>query len=425
MTHDERTLERAARSWIEDGPRRAPDHVLDAALRTIATTPQERDWLPRRFSTMTYPARLGVAAAIGALLVGGVALTFSRPGDPSIGAQPTPTPTPSPVSAAPTTAYNDHADYQGRLLVQHLGNAPDGSESDATDGNYDTRRLFLMDPDGSNVEELAPNQPPEGKLHADVASDYSKVAFQDNGEVPRVHEVNLDGSGFRTITDCACAEGQPAYSPDMRRLAFVRWEGDSGTIGVRDLVTNEVTLLEQTTASSPDGAEGEWPEHPSWSPDGSQVIYALLHYDATGTVTSSRILRIDVETRAVEDLEVPPELFFGEPRYSPDGSLILLASGSAETTLGRAWGDVYTVRPDGTDLTILTDRLSSAPEDRVINEGTGASWTPDGRILFFGLNHHWIMNADGSEMKVWDAAQPDLAEDPVGYSYTAFWVPEG
>ena len=118
MTHDDRSLERAARSWIEDGPRRAPDHVVDAALRSIATTSQERDWLPRRFPTMTIPARLGVAAVVGVLLVGGVALTANRPSAPSIGANPTLTPTAAPTASPSPSLLNDHSDYAGRLLVQ-------------------------------------------------------------------------------------------------------------------------------------------------------------------------------------------------------------------------------------------------------------------------------------------------------------------
>ena len=40
---DDRSLERAARSWLEEGPTRAPDRPVDAALARIQTTRQERD----------------------------------------------------------------------------------------------------------------------------------------------------------------------------------------------------------------------------------------------------------------------------------------------------------------------------------------------------------------------------------------------
>ena len=77
---DDRSLERAARSWLETGPVEAPDHAVEAALLRIKTTPQERDWhVPWRNRPMTMTARLvaaAIAIAIGA--VGGALVL--RPG---------------------------------------------------------------------------------------------------------------------------------------------------------------------------------------------------------------------------------------------------------------------------------------------------------------------------------------------------------
>ena len=41
--NDDRSLERAARSWLEAGPTQAPDRAVEAALLQIETTSQERD----------------------------------------------------------------------------------------------------------------------------------------------------------------------------------------------------------------------------------------------------------------------------------------------------------------------------------------------------------------------------------------------
>jgi hypothetical protein len=99
---DDRSLERAARSWIEVGPTRAPDGAVEAALARIQTTPQERDWLPWRFPQMFTPARVAVAAVLGVLLLGGAYLTIDRLGQPAVGV-PGPSPSPSPtVSPSPT-----------------------------------------------------------------------------------------------------------------------------------------------------------------------------------------------------------------------------------------------------------------------------------------------------------------------------------
>ncbi len=94
---DDRSLERSARSWIEEGLTAAPPHAVEAALLRIETTPQERDWhVPWRFRTMTLPARLVAAAVIGALVIAGaVALGGLGAGRSA----PTPTPTTAPSSA--------------------------------------------------------------------------------------------------------------------------------------------------------------------------------------------------------------------------------------------------------------------------------------------------------------------------------------
>ena len=41
---DDRSLERAARAWLELGPNRAPEHAVQAALERIEQTSQERHW---------------------------------------------------------------------------------------------------------------------------------------------------------------------------------------------------------------------------------------------------------------------------------------------------------------------------------------------------------------------------------------------
>jgi hypothetical protein len=104
---DDRSLERAARSWLEEGPSDAPPHAADAVLDRIAVTPQERDWhIPWRNDLMTQPARV-VAIAAAFVVVIGVAIVVIRPmADPGgVGSIPSPTATassPSPTVVPPT-----------------------------------------------------------------------------------------------------------------------------------------------------------------------------------------------------------------------------------------------------------------------------------------------------------------------------------
>jgi hypothetical protein len=104
---DDRSLERAARSWIEEGPTRAPDRSVQAALHTIDSTPQERDLrVPWRLPGMNPMTRLAMMAVVAILVVGGAVLALrptSNTGGPT-GPSPTvvPTQSPPPATAQPS-----------------------------------------------------------------------------------------------------------------------------------------------------------------------------------------------------------------------------------------------------------------------------------------------------------------------------------
>ena len=102
--NDDRSLERAARSWIEAGPTQAPDHVVDAALLLVQTTPQERGLrAPWRLPTMNAPYLRLAGAALAAVVAVGVASFALGPGS-NVGGPPAATPTGSPApSKAPVT----------------------------------------------------------------------------------------------------------------------------------------------------------------------------------------------------------------------------------------------------------------------------------------------------------------------------------
>jgi len=100
---DDRSIERSARAWLELGPTQAPDHAVEAALRTIDTTAQERDLrIPWRFPTMNPLARIAVLVTIAVVAVG-AGLYLMQPSRSSVGPQPSPTPRALPSQAAVQT----------------------------------------------------------------------------------------------------------------------------------------------------------------------------------------------------------------------------------------------------------------------------------------------------------------------------------
>ena len=94
-------LERELDAFLAAGVERAPDHVVDAAIRDVARTDQELVWRPRwRGTSMIKLAGLAAAAAI-AVLVG--ALLLTRTPTTGVGGPPPGTGQPSPsASVTPT-----------------------------------------------------------------------------------------------------------------------------------------------------------------------------------------------------------------------------------------------------------------------------------------------------------------------------------
>lgn len=104
--NDDRSLERAARSWIEAGPTQAPDRPVEAALRQIKTTQQERDLrIPWRLPTMTLVPRMAALAVVAAVALGGAILLAGR--GSGVGSQPTPSPAPTPMTLAAYRSARD------------------------------------------------------------------------------------------------------------------------------------------------------------------------------------------------------------------------------------------------------------------------------------------------------------------------------
>ena len=104
---------------------------------------------------------------------------------------------------------------------------------------------------------------------------------------------NAIGGGRVNWVHCgASMDAAPAYSPDGKRIAFVRATETSSVLAIRDLATGGVTTLDSTRSSSSD----VWLDEPSWSPDGRQIVYDKVHRDAAqDKVTDTRILIVNAD----------------------------------------------------------------------------------------------------------------------------------
>jgi Tol biopolymer transport system component len=259
-----------------------------------------------------------------------------------------------------------------------------------------------------------------------LSKDKLKLVYTEKAINSSIAIINAaDFSGYTRIYDPATsgvdptliAKGlagafQPTWSPDRQWVAFgvgqwfltraagpgriARIKADGSMHGVPDFLT--------------DGSINSG--FPSYSPDGSKLVYRVW----SPTVTGLRI--IDLTTRAITVLTTALD---NTPGWSPDGSKIVFTRKLVDPSDPNKFNyDVHTIKPDGTGLKRLTTGGANDAH---------AVWTWDGRIMFSsGIYGHrdelslydntfqpdgqnWVMNADGSSPHpitdtLWEEAMP-------------------
>ena len=143
------------------------------------------------------------------------------------------------------------------------------------------------------------------------------------------------------------------------------------------------------------------------APDGQQIVYhKVIHDAAQDRVVDSNIFIVNADGSGLHELALPDGTPWGDADWSPDGSRIVFGSYPIRV-LANAKSEVYSVRPDGTDLQQLTR----------LGVGSGApSWTSDGaHIFFWGLQTFFLMDPDGGNAKAINRA--DLVFDNDGYGF--------
>lgn len=104
----------------------------------------------------------------------------------------------------------------------------------------------------------------------DVSPDGSKIAYAavHEGSLD-IHVMNIDGTDVVRLTDDERYEGQPRWSPDGERIAFV--VGEDRSVGVNDY---EIFVMNADgTGRAAVTADDHRNQVPSWSPDGSRILF--------------------------------------------------------------------------------------------------------------------------------------------------------
>ena len=205
--------------------------------------------------------------------------------------------------------------------------------------------------------------------------------------------MDADGSNKqRVFTAPSGAAFAPAWSPDGQSIAF----GLGGYLQSRKtkpaklmIVRRDGTGARELTGDTLNAG------FPSWSPDGKRIVYRVWGGETWGL----RILNLEDHSVHVLTTE-----YDNLPFWSPDGSLIAFTRKHESNNF-----DIYTIRPDGTDLRQLTTTPANDAH---------AVWTADSKYLLWNSGIYgfkdeaalydntfqpyggiFIMRADGSDKR--------------------------
>ena len=252
-----------------------------------------------------------------------------------------------------------------------------------------------------------------------LSADRKQLVYTEKAMGSAIAVMNPDFTGYRRIYDPATSGAnpemvmkglagafQPTWSPDRQWVAF----GVGQWFFTRAMGAGTIMRIKA------DGSANAG--FPSYSPDGRKLVYRLWSPKDKGL----RIL--DLETRQTTVLTTDPD---NVPGWSPDGTKIVFTRKLVDAKDPNKFNfDVFTIRPDGSDL----KRLTTGPSN-----DAHAVWTWDGRIAYCSGNYgfrdelalydnsfqpdgqNWVMNADGSNPHavtdtLWEEAMPLYIPNP-------------
>lgn len=293
-----------------------------------------------------------------------------------------------------------------------------------------------------------------------IAVTVSTASMEDNKQTSRIwllpSDAKVAGSGrskdpARPLTAEGASSGQPAWSPDGKRLLYVRKPGGTArSEGSKSTATPAYPDKPQLYLLSLAGGEPErltdlplGVADPLWFPDGRRAAFlAPVMADAPGLeqtakrvkerekdpvkahVTEDRLYRfwdewlthgqvhhifvLDLETREMMDLTPDSRRWFefmdpsGQYRIAPDGKEIAFAACRTEPPHDPVHWGVFTVKvPDkirpgakGPKVTHLTTRY---PADAV-----NPVYSPDGKHVIFGMQKEFDFYADKVRLVAYD-----------------------
>lgn len=274
-------------------------------------------------------------------------------------------------------------------------------------------QIYVMNSDGSGVRPINDQTPGVHDSYPVISPDAKRVAFiRDEGLGQyKLCLIGIDGSGLRCLTTSITPLGEPSWSPDGSRLAFIQGYDQTvnGFAGINGC-SPEICVIDIASGKETNLTQGVGGTDPAWSPDGTRIAFSSLRDG------NYEIYTMGLKGDQIQRLTYT-EWAEAEPSWSPDGRQIAYVShlipysnldcgfmptgglgggGTVEMT-----SSVYLMNVDGANQTSLPGTTGT----------TELSWSPSGAWLALALN----LNGDSQiyVTDVWGRNLIQLTSDPM------------
>ncbi|MDE0040801.1 MAG: hypothetical protein OXT74_02090 [Candidatus Poribacteria bacterium] len=188
----------------------------------------------------------------------------------------------------------------------------------------------------------------------------TKIAFTSTrGGNPDIYVMDADGGNPRRVTTHDAEDGNPTWSHDGSKIAFVS-NRNGGYIQIWVIDADGKNPIRLT--------DGVWDQHPAWSPDGKRIAYDVLLNPWDAGKWNRTIYVTDSDGRNIRQLIKEPA-YDTHPSWSPDSKRIIFSSSREDGTV-----EIYVMEADGRNQKRLTYNFG---------DNRHPTWSPDGKRIAF------------------------------------------
>jgi len=242
-----------------------------------------------------------------------------------------------------------------------------------------------------------------GACDSDWSPDGTKIVFgRHTGDEQGLYIINSDGTGLFKIGSPGPDDiYDPSWSPIDNRILCTGWiEGEENGLFIIDLDEDKTKKISLGV---------EHAMFPAWSPDGEKIVFMVYDdsnaplplYDpqCDGTGIKSSIWIMNSDGTGKTRLTTDEDGYCSDPSFSPDGSKIIYKKGfvnsAAPFLVKEPPNEIWVMDSDGSDKHMIH---TTGDSKYFLHQ---RAWSKNNEIIFEKLQWQkppevWIMNSDGT-----------------------------